>query len=133
MAEDALLARSFVTVVETIQLKKGSYQITPVVVGNDYVAIAPIGVQKEHSIIVPDEESTIGIIVGIGPMVPKDICATFMIGNTVKFNPKQFICTLDGLYPRYGNARIILTRFHNILAAVPSEPVCVVGVDKAKE
>ena len=128
---EALLERSFVDTVEMIQPKKGSYQITPIVVANDYVAIAPITVRKESSIVIPDEESVIGIIVGIGPLVPEEMRKAFVIGNTIRFSPKQPICNLDGLYPYYGKARISLTRYNNILAAVPGESVYVVGVDAA--
>jgi hypothetical protein len=133
MSEDALLARSLTSVVEMIQPKKDKYQITPILVGNDFVAIAPIATKKESSIIVPDEEPTIGIIIGMGPLVPADMRTAFVVGNVVRFNPKQFICNLDGLYPAYGKARIVLTRYINILAAVPGESVYVVGLDKAKE
>jgi hypothetical protein len=133
MAEDALLARSFSAVIEMIQPKKDKYQVTPILVGNDFVAIAPITVKKESTIFVPDEEPTIGIIVGMGPLVPEGMRSAFVVGNVVKFNPKQFICNLDGLYQAYGKARVVLTRYINILAAVPGESVMVIGLDKAKE
>jgi hypothetical protein len=133
MPDNDLLARSLTTTIEMIQPKKGVYQVSPLLIGNDYVAIAPIEVKKDSSIIVPDEESTIGIIVGIGPLVPEGMRTAFTIGNTVRFNPKTPICLLDGLYPFYNKARIVLTRFHSILAAVSGEPVQVIGLDKAKE
>jgi hypothetical protein len=131
--EEILLARSFVDTVEMIQPKKGSYQITQIGVANDYVAIAPIAVRKESNIIVPDEESVIGIIVGMGPLVPEEMKTVFAIGTTVRFSPKPVICNLDRLYAFYGKARILLVKYHNLLAAVDGESVYVIGVDKAKE
>lgn len=128
-AEDALLARSFVDTIEMIQPKKGAYQITPIRIANDYVAIAPIAVQKESNIIIPDAEATIGIIVGVGPLVPEAMRTAFIVGSTVRFSPKQAICNLDGLYACYGNARILLLKYNNLLAAVDGEPVHMIGVD----
>jgi len=131
-AEEALLARSLITVVETIKPKGKSYQINPILVGNDYVAVAPLTIKKESSIVVPDEQPTIGIIVGIGPLAPEDWRAAFKVGSTIKFAPGQPICNLDKLYPFYGEARIILMRYTSILAAVPGESVVVTGFDEAK-
>ena len=129
-----VLSKAFENTIEFIKPKNGKYQITPIVVGNDYVAIAPLAVKKESSIFVPDEESTIGIVVGLGPLVLKELSDAFPIGSTVRFMPQQPICTLDGLYQPYGGAKIILTRHQNILAKVPTtDVVCVVGVDKAKD
>ena len=116
MADASLIARSLTTTVEKIQPVKGIYQIMTLLVGNDYVAIAPIDVQKESSIIIPDEEPTVGIIVGVGPLVPEGMRLAFLVGHTVKFNPERPVCNLDGLYPFYGKARILLTRPHAILA-----------------
>ena len=131
-AEDALLGRAFVdSVVEMIEPKKGSYLINPVRIANDYVAIAPVAVRKESSIVVPDEESVIGIIIGIGPLVPEDMKTAFVVGTTVRFSPKPTICNLDGLYAFYGKARILLVKYHNLLAAVDGEPVMMIGIDSS--
>ena len=135
MSEDQLIGRAFEEMsVKMLEPKKnGVYQIMPIDVGNDYVAIAPVGTQRSSNIIVPDEESPIGIIVGIGPLVPEAIGKTFKVGSVVKFAPKPVVCNLDGLYSFYNDARIVLVRFQNILAIVPGGAVMTIGVDEAKK
>jgi hypothetical protein len=125
------LAESMVSVVETIKPKKDVYQVSPILPGGDYIAIAPISVKKESSIVVPDEQPTVGIIVGVGPTTPEDWRVAFKVGSTVKFSG-QPICNLDGLFPYYGQARIILVRYTSVLVAVPGYSVLVTGVDEAK-
>jgi hypothetical protein len=70
-----------------------------------------------------------GIIIGIGPLVPEDMKTAFVVGTTVRFSPKPTICNLDGLYAFYGKARILLVKYHNLLAAVDGEPVRMIGLD----
>ena len=129
--EEALLAKSLVTTIETISPKGGSYQITPIRVGSDYVAIAPLTIKKEGSIIVPDDQPTTGIVVGIGPTTPQDWRDAFRVGDTVKYFG-QPICNLDGLFPFYGKARVILVRYTSILVALAGESVHMIGIDRAK-
>jgi hypothetical protein len=136
MSENALLGRSFENTVEFIKPKNGVYQVTPIRVANDYVAIAPILSQKTSAIITIEEEPTIGIIVGIGPLVDEEMSNAFPIGSIVKFATKPAMCNLDNLYPTYGSVRIVLVRYSNIQAGVPGDAgdvVYIVGVDKAKE
>jgi hypothetical protein len=127
--EEALLSRSFISNVEVVQPQSGSYQVTPIIVGGDYVAITPIASQKSNSIIIPDAETTIGIVVGLGPLVDDAISSVFVVGSMVKFVPKQVICDLSGIYPFYGKSQVLLIRYNNILAKVPGDSVVVVGAD----
>jgi hypothetical protein len=127
--EEALLSRSFTTNVEVVQPRSGSYQVTPIVVGGDYIAIVPVAAQKSNSIIIPDAETTIGIIVGLGPLVNDAISSVFFVGSMVKFVPKQVICDLSGIYPFYGKSQVLLIRYNNILAKVPGDSVVVVSTD----
>ena len=119
MADKDLSQRAFASNVELIKPKNGVFQVTPLTIANDYVAIAPIATRCEGSIIIPDAEPTIGIIVGVGPLVNSDMHKTFSIGTAVKFTPSPVLCQLDNLYPFYGSARIVLLRCHNILAKLP--------------
>lgn len=114
---EALIGRAFddASITLTKPNASGTYSIKEIAVGCDYVAIAPIDKKEESSIIVPDEEPTIGIIVGIGPMVPVEMRSLFKIGDAIKFASKPQICKLDGMYSYYGDSRIVLTRYQNIL------------------
>ncbi|MCK9558124.1 MAG: hypothetical protein M0R50_08815 [Candidatus Cloacimonetes bacterium] len=123
--EEALLSRSFTTTIETVQMGKKGYTITPIIVGGDYVAIAPIATQKANSIITLDTESTIGIVIGLGPLVDEKISSVFPIGSAVKFAPKPVICDLSGVYEAYGKTQVLLMRFNNILAKLQGVQVCV--------
>jgi hypothetical protein len=118
--------RVFASTTVMIEPQNGVYQITPILVANDYVAIVPIAARQDSSIIIPDAESTIGIIVGIGPTISDEMLANFPVGSTVKFAPLPIICNLDKIYPFYDSSRIILMRSQNILAAVPGTSVHVI-------
>jgi hypothetical protein len=127
-----LLEESFASKTETIKPdKNGVYKVCDIIVGNDYVAIAPLAMKNESSIIMPDEESTIGIIVGLGLLIPEELSKVFKVGSVIKFSPLQPICTLTGFYSFYGNNKIILTRYQNLLTLMSGYKVLVNnGLDK---
>lgn len=122
-----LSQRAFASNVEYIKPKDGVYQISPLPIFGELVAIAPIVVQRMTSIIVPDAEPTIGIIVGMGPLVNPELIRCFPIGTVVKFVTIPIAGILDGLYPFYGDVRIVLMRYANVLAAVPEAAKVSVG------
>ncbi len=114
----------------------GMYQIQPIVMMNDYVAIAPLPQKEvtEGGIIVPgavQEQQSIGVVVGAGPKVA-DTCGTKIpIGLLVKFFPRNPVADLTGCYGFYGQAAITVVRPASVISAVggvkvnivPSNPV----------
>ena len=126
MSEQDLSRRAFESNVKLIEPTNGVYRITPVMVGNDYFAVAPIAPKRTTNIYIPDAESCIGIIIGVGPLVAPDMAKHFPVGCVIKFETKPVLSNLDNLYQFYGPTRILLMRCLNILAMLPDAPVQVI-------